>query len=93
MDISATDLKRNHRYVNEGGLSPVDLVKRKNDMKILSELYPNLCPSMIEVAWNFCNAHSEEELQEIISKRTFEKPCTRALGGVYKGCTIIKGKE
>ena len=88
MDLSNTDLVRTHRYINDCSFSEFNLVKRKNDMKTLTQLYPQLCPSMIEMAWNFCNSHTEEELQEIIASKKFEKPSTKDLGGAYLGCHV-----
>lgn len=90
MDISGSDLVRTHKYINDCSFNMIDLIKRKNDMKALTELYPNLCPSMIEACWNYCNMHTEEELQAIIAKKEFEKPSQKEMGGVYLGCTIEK---
>ena len=88
MDLSNTDLVRTHRYINDCSFSEFDLIKRKNDMKALTELYPHLCPSMIEMAWNFCNLHTEEQLQDIIASKAFEKPSTKEMGGSYLGCHV-----
>ena len=91
MDLSGSNLVRNHKYVNDCSFSEFDLIKRKNDMKLLTQLYPHLCPSMIEMAWNFCNMHTEEKLQEIIASKKFEQPSTKQMGGVYQGCSVEKG--
>ena len=90
MDLSGSGLMRNHKFINDCSFSQFDLIKRKNDMKALTELYPHLCPSMIETAWNFCNMHTEEELQNIITNKTFDTPSLKQMGGSYLGCTIQK---
>ena len=92
MDLSGSDLVRNHKYVNDCGFGELDLIKRKNDMKQLAELYPHLCPSMIEMAWNFCNMHTEDELQDIIASKKFEQPSNKQTGGISQGCYVEKGE-
>jgi len=93
MDLSGSGLVRNNKYINDCSFSEFDLIKRKNDLKILSELYPHLCPSMIELAWNYCNMHTEEQLQQIIKNKEFEKPNMKQMGGVYQGCSVEKSLE
>lgn len=90
MDLSGSDLVRNHKYINDCSFNQFDLIKRKNDMKFLTELYPHLSPGMIEVVWNYCNMHTEEELQDIIKNKDFDKPSLKQMGGSYLGCTIEK---
>lgn len=93
MDLSGSDLARNHKWINDCSFSEFELIKRKNDLKQLIELYPHLCPSMIEAAWNFTNMHTEEELQAIIKSKDFEKPNTKQMGGVFKAVTIEKNND
>ena len=82
------------RYANDMGFDELTLIRRKNEVKELAKLYPNLPEFWIEMAWNFHEKTPKEEQDRIIKEKLFEKPSevNRMLGGVIKGGIKIEQK-
>jgi hypothetical protein len=87
-------IPQTRRYANDMGFDELTLIRRKNEVKELSKLYPNIPEFWIEMAWNFHEKTPKEEQDRIIKEKLFEKPCevNRMLGGVIKGAIKIEQK-
>jgi hypothetical protein len=88
-------LPQTRRYANDMGFDELTLIRRKNEVKELAKLYPNIPEFWIEMAWNFHEKTPKEEQDRIIKEKLFEKPSEvkRMLGGVIKGAIKIEEKE
>jgi hypothetical protein len=66
------------------------LAKRKKDVEAASRDYPNVPPSMIEMAWDLIQNNPEEEIVDIINNGKWEKAPKkeRQAGGVVKSMII-----
>lgn len=89
------EFDRKKRYINSCNFDDETLRRRENEMKELVKLYPDVCRSWLELAWNFCSYTSKEEQDRIIASKEFEKPPTnkRNVGGVLKNAMNIMTKE
>ena len=87
-------IPQTRRYANDMGFDELTLIRRKNEVKELAKLYPNIPEFWIEMAWNFHEKTPKEEQDRIIKEKLFEKPCevNRMLGGVIKGGFKIEQK-
>jgi hypothetical protein len=88
------EFDRKKRYINACGFDDATLRRRDNELKELQKLYPNMCPSMLELAWNFCEFTPKEEQDRIIKEKTFEgKPKPRMMGGTIKSAMTIESRN
>lgn len=88
------EFDRKKRYINACGFDDATLRRRDNELKELQKLYPNMCPSMLELAWNFCEFTPKEEQDRIIREKAFEgKPKSRMMGGTMKSAMTIESKN
>ena len=89
------EFKREKKYTNSCGFDDDVLRRRDNEMKELVKLYPNMCSSWLELAWNYCEMTPKEEQDRIIASKEFEKPSTskRDVGGVMKQAIKIETVE
>ena len=89
------EFKREKKYVNPCKFDGATLRRRENEMKELVKLYPDVCRSWLELAWNFTEFTPKEEQDRIIASKEFEKPPTnkRSVGGVIKNAMNIITKE
>lgn len=89
------EFKREKKYVNPCKFDGATLRRRENEMKELVKLYPDVCRSWLELAWNFTEFTPKEEQDRIIASKEFEKPPTnkRNVGGVLKSAMNIITKE
>ena len=89
------EFKREKKYVNPCKFDGATLRRRENEMKELVKLYPDVCRSWLELAWNFTEFTPKEEQDRIIASKEFEKPPTnkRNVGGVLKSAMNIQTKE
>jgi hypothetical protein len=89
------NIPQTKRYANDMGFDELTLIRRKNEVKELAKLYPNIPEFWIEMAWNFHEKTPKEEQDRIIKEKLFEKPCevNRMLGGVIKGAMKIEEKD
>ncbi len=86
------EFKRTKQYINSCGFTEEQLIRRANDLKELVKLYPNMCISHLELAWNFCEMTPDEELTAIRLEKRYEgKPTTkRQVGGVIKNAISVE---
>ena len=89
------EFKRNGRYVNDCGLSEDQLVRRKHQVEELRKMYPTICPSWIELAWNYCEITPEEEIKAKRESGYYDqKPERERLnGGLVKNAFNIESRE
>lgn len=89
------EFKREKKYINPCKFDDATLRRRENEMKELVKLYPNVCRSWLELAWNFTEYTPKEEQDRIIASKEWEKPSTkkRDIGGVIKNAMKIQTKE
>lgn len=89
------EFKREKRWTNRCNFTDEQLRKRDNDLKELQKLYPDVCVSWLELAWNFCEFTPKEEQDRIIREKEFEKPPTkeRFTGGIIKNAIKIQDRE
>ena len=89
------EFDRKKRYINACGFDDATLRRRDNELKELQKLYPNMCPSLLELAWNFCEFTPKEEQDKIIKEKLWEgKPVKeRMMGGTIKNAMSIESKE
>jgi len=89
------EFKREKKYVNPCKFDGATLRRRENEMKELVKLYPDVCRSWLELAWNFTEFTPKEEQDRIIASKEFEKPPTnkRNVGGVLKSAMNIQTKD
>ncbi|MHA2087981.1 MAG: hypothetical protein ACW972_06880 [Promethearchaeota archaeon] len=90
-----SEFKREKRWTNRCNFTDEQLRKRDNDLKELQKLYPDVCASWLELAWNFCEFTPKEEQDRIIREKEFEKPPTkkRFTGGIIKNAIKIEDRE
>jgi len=94
-DLSIDEaIPQTRKYANDMGFDELTLIRRKNEVKELAKLYPNVPEFWIEMAWNFHEITPKEEQDKIIKEKLFEKPSeiNRMLGGVIKGAMKIEDK-
>jgi hypothetical protein len=89
------EFDRTKKYTNKCNFDDDTLRRRDLEMRELKNLYPDMCVSHLELAWNFCNFTSKEEQDRIIASKEFEKKPTnkRNIGGVIKSAIKIQTKE
>ena len=89
------EFKREKKYINTCKFDGATLRRRENEMKELIKLYPDVCRSWLELAWNFTEFTPKEEQDRIIASKEFEKPPTnkRSVGGVIKNAMNIITKD
>tara|TARA_R110002073_G_scaffold110_1_gene1554 strand:+ start:756 stop:1145 length:390 start_codon:yes stop_codon:yes gene_type:complete len=89
------EFKREKKYINPCKFDGATLRRRENEMKELVKLYPNVCRSWLELAWNFCAYTPQEEQDRIIASKEWEKPPInkRNVGGVIKNAMNILTKD
>ena len=89
------EFKREKKYINPCKFDDATLRRRENEMKELVKLYPDVCRSWLELAWNFTEYTPKEEQDRIIASKEWEKPSTkkRDIGGVIKNAMKIQTKE
>jgi hypothetical protein len=88
------EFDRKKRYINACGFDDATLRRRDNELKELQKLYPNMCPSLLELAWNFTNYTPKEEQDKIIKEKLWEgKPVKRMMGGIMKNAMSIESRE
>jgi len=89
------EFTRTKRYINSCGFSDEQLRRRGNELKELQKLYPNMCISQLELAWNFCEMTPDDELTAIrLEKRWEGKPTVkRQTGGVVKNAITVEKNE
>jgi len=89
------EFKREKRWINRCNFTDEQLRRRDNDLKQLQVLYPDICVSWLELAWNFTEFTPKEEQDRIIREKEFEKPPTykRNTGGVIKNAIKIQDRE
>ena len=87
------EIPRIHKYLNACNFNDEQLRRRGNQLKELSILYPSMCTSHLELAWNFCEFTDDKELDDIrLSKRWEGKPKERQMGGIIKNAITIESK-
>lgn len=86
------EFKRAPRWTNRCNFTDEQLRRRENDLKELQRLYPTVCPSWLEMAWNFTEFTPKEEQDRIIREKEFERPLEnkRNTGGVIKNAITIE---
>jgi len=89
------EFKREKKYINACKFDDATLRRRENEMKELVKLYPDVCRSWLELAWNYTEYTPKEEQDRIIASKEWEKPSTnkRDVGGVIKNAMRIQTKE
>lgn len=89
------EFDRKKRYINACGFDDATLRRRDNELKELQKLYPDMCPSLLELAWNFCEFTPKEEQDKIIAEKRWEgKPVKkRMMGGTIKNAMTIESKS
>lgn len=89
------EFKRKKTYINACGFDDATLRRRDNELKELAKLYPDVCISHLELAWNFCEYTPKEEQDKIIREKLWEKPPEkrRQSGGVLKSAMSITQKS
>ena len=89
------EFDRKKRYINNCGFDDATLRRRDNELKELQKLYPNMCVSMLELAWNFCEYTPKEEQDKIIKEKLWEgKPVNkRMMGGTIKNAVSVESRE
>ena len=89
------EFNRNGRYVNDCGLSEDQLVRRKHEVEQLRKMYPGVCPSWIELAWNYCEITPENEIKEKRANGFYDKKPERERlnGGLVKNAFNIESLE
>ncbi len=89
------EFNRQKRYINACGFDDATLRRRDNELKELERLYPNMCPSLLELAWNFCEYTPKEEQDRIIAEKRFEaKPVKkREMGGTIKNAVSVESRN
>jgi len=88
------EFDRKKRYINACGFDDATLRRRDNEMKELKKLYPNVCSSLLELAWNFCEYTPKEEQDRIIKEKLWDKKPTkqRQMGGTIKNAITIESR-
>lgn len=86
------EFKREKRWTNRCNFTDEQLRRRDIDVKELARFYPDVCPSWLEMAWNFTEFTPKEEQDRIIREKEFEKKCDkkRNTGGVIKNAIKIE---
>jgi hypothetical protein len=86
---------RTKKYTNKCGFDDATLRRRDLEMRELQRLYPDICSSHLELAWNFCEFTPKKEQDRIISSKEFEKkPINkRNTGGIIKSAIKIQTQE
>lgn len=86
------EFKREKRWTNRCNFTDEQLRRRDNDLKELQKLYPDVCVSWLEMAWNFTEFTPKEEQDRIIREKEFERPLEkkRNTGGVIKNAITIE---
>ena len=89
------EFKREKKYINSCKFDDATLRRRENEMKELVKLYPNVCRSWLELAWNYTEFTPKEEQDRIIASKEWEKPANnkRNVGGVVKNSIKIQTKQ
>ena len=87
-------IPRQHKWTNAMNFTEEQLIKRSNDLKELEKLYPNVPYSWLEMAWNFTESKTEEELNIIKANRLWENEDAkeRILGGIVKNSISVGDK-
>ena len=62
------EFKREKKYINPCKFDDATLRRRENEMKELVKLYPNVCRSWLELAWNFTEFTPKEEQDRIMHR-------------------------
>ena len=89
------EFNRKKTYINPCGFDDATLRRRDNELKELAKLYPDVCLSHLELAWNFCEYTPKEEQDAIIREKRWEKPPTnkRQFGGVIPNAMGITSRD
>lgn len=89
------EFKREKKYTNTCGFDDATLRRRDIEMKELIKAYPKMCPSWLELAWNYTHIVPKEEQDRIIASKEMERPPTnkRNTGGIIKNAISIQTKE
>ena len=89
------EFERKKRYINPCNFDDATLRRRDIELRELQKLYPNMCVSWLELAWNFCEFTPKEEQDRIIREKEFEKPCesNRLTGGVIKNAISVESRS
>ena len=80
------------KYTNDCGFDLKTLQRRDIELREMIKQYPSTCPSLLELAWNFCEYTPKEEQDAIIAEGRWEGPPKkhRILGGVIKNAISIE---
>jgi len=63
-----------HVPENHFGYTPLQLAKRKKQLKELERDYPSLPYGWLEMVWDFCETRTQDEIDTIINKNLFDGP-------------------
>ena len=84
------EFPRAKKYINSCNFTQEQLQRRGNDLKQLKQLYPDMCISFLELAWSFNEMTTEEEKQDIMKNNKYDKPKSRAMGGIITDAISIE---
>ena len=89
------EFSRSKKYTNSCGFDDDTLRRRDVEIRELIKLYPDMCVSWLELAWNYCEMTPKEEQDRIIASKEFEKKSSnrRNTGGVIKNAITIQTRE
>lgn len=75
---------------NPHNFDKLTLAKKKKEVQAAIQDYPNVPPSMIEMAWDLIASNPQEEIDDIIKNGRWEKADKkqRPTGGEFKCLTI-----
>ncbi len=80
------DIPRQEKQTNAEGFTKAQLARRKYEIKLLAERYPNLPPTWLDMVWNHVERTPKEEIERVIATGAWEGPPKKphVMGGVVK---------
>lgn len=90
-EFSTIDEMPRYQHEDPFNYDNLTLAKRKKEIEAAAKDYPNVPPSMIEMAWDLIQNNTEEMINDIINSGKWEKASKkeRATCGVAKSLEIV----